>query len=167
MASQTTLELPFQPDLHLTEVMHQRIQSLQQRGRKRQDGERLLRPHEAVYHLDFSQHALHFTHWGVWLAHPGHLTVIATSQLWTPDPTHLMNRQLLDPAGVFWRAEGDDDDTPVHHYEADAQEFGERIAELEKVRKTMYFLLAFEEGVGPDVFEVKTAGGNGGRRARY
>uniref|UniRef100_A0A4W5NKY8 Uncharacterized protein n=1 Tax=Hucho hucho TaxID=62062 RepID=A0A4W5NKY8_9TELE len=65
MAAQTTLEQPFQPDLHLTEVMRQRVQSLQQRGGKRQDGERLLRPHKAVYHLDFSQQALHFTHWGV------------------------------------------------------------------------------------------------------
>ncbi|XP_038860830.1 olfactory marker protein-like [Salvelinus namaycush] len=156
MASQTTLELPFQPDFHLTEVMHQRsttVQSLQQRGGKQQDGERLLRPHEAVYRQDFSLHSLHFTHWGVWLARPGRLTVIAISQLWAPDLTHLMNRQLLDPAGVFWRAEGDGNDTPVHHYEADAQEFSERIAELEKVRKTMYFLLVFEEGVGPDVFE--------------
>lgn len=89
----------------------------------------------------------------MWLARPGRLTVIATSQLWKPDLTHLMNRQILDPAGVFWRAEGYGDDTPVHHYEADGQEFGERIADLEKVRKTMYFLLAFEEGVGPDVFE--------------
>ncbi|XP_055732467.1 olfactory marker protein-like [Salvelinus fontinalis] len=153
MATQATLELPFRPDAHLTEVMRQRAQSLQQRGGKRQDGERLLRPHEAIYRLDFSQQALRFAHWGVKLARSGRLTVIATSQLWTPDLTHLMNRQLLEPAGVFWRAESDGDDTPVHHYEADAQEFGERIAEMAKVRKTMYFLLAFEEGVGPDAVE--------------
>uniref|UniRef100_A0A8C8IU72 Olfactory marker protein b n=1 Tax=Oncorhynchus tshawytscha TaxID=74940 RepID=A0A8C8IU72_ONCTS len=119
--------LPFQPDLHLTKVMLQRVQSLQQRGGKRQDGERLLRPHKAIYHLDFSLHALHFT--------PGACG------------------RKVQGAGVFWRAERYGDDTPVHHYEADGQEFGERIEDLEKVRKTMYFLLAFEEGVGPDVFE--------------
>lgn len=33
--------------------------------------------------------------------------------------------------------------------EADAQEFGERIAELAQIRKVMYFLLAFTDGLEP------------------
>ncbi|KAM6969826.1 olfactory marker protein b [Aplochiton taeniatus] len=142
--------LTFRPDSQLTEVMRLRVQSLQQRGQKRQDGERLLRPHEAVYRLDFSQQALSFSHWGVRLAQAGRLTVTATSQHWTPDLTHLMTRQLLEPAGVFWRAPGDSPDAPIQCYEADAQEFGERIAELAKVRKAMFFLFAFDEGCSPD-----------------
>ncbi|XP_071761328.1 olfactory marker protein b [Centroberyx gerrardi] len=143
------LQLPFRPDPQLTEVMRLRVQSLQQRGQRRQEGERLLRPDEAVYRLDFSQQSLQFSHWAVRLAQRGRLTVTATSQLWTPDLTHLMTRQLLEPAGVFWRAQGDAGDAAVHCYEADAQEFGERIAELAKVRKVMYFLFAFEEGCSP------------------
>ncbi|XP_019903618.2 olfactory marker protein b isoform X1 [Esox lucius] len=153
MSAHSTLQLHFRPDPDLTEVMRQRVCSLQQRRGKRQDGERLLQDHEAVYRLDFTQQALRFAHWDVRLKHPGRITLTATSQLWTPDLTHLMNRQLLEPVGVFWRDEGEPDEMPVHHYEADAQEFGERIAEMAKVRKTMYFLLAFEQGVSPDTVE--------------
>ncbi|XP_071362508.1 olfactory marker protein b [Trachinotus anak] len=146
----TELELPFRPDTQLTEVMRLRVQSLQQRGQKRQDGERLLRPNEAVYRLDFTKQSLRFSHWTVRLVQPGRLTVTATSQLWTPDLTNLMTRQLLEPAGVFWRAADDAHNAPVQCYEADAHEFGERIAELAKVRKVMYFLFAFAEGCSPE-----------------
>uniref|UniRef100_A0A3Q3EZ57 Olfactory marker protein b n=1 Tax=Labrus bergylta TaxID=56723 RepID=A0A3Q3EZ57_9LABR len=147
MSSEPVLELSFRPDDQLTEVMRLRVQSLQQRGQKRQDGERLLLPNEAVYRLDFSRQSLRFSHWTVRLAQAGRLTVTATSQLWTPDLTNLMTRQLLEPAGVFWRARGD---AAVQCYEADAHEFGERIAELAKVRKVMYFLFAFAEGCSPE-----------------
>uniref|UniRef100_A0A3B4Z9T2 Olfactory marker protein b n=2 Tax=Seriola lalandi dorsalis TaxID=1841481 RepID=A0A3B4Z9T2_SERLL len=147
------LELPFRPDSQLTEVMRLRVQSLQQRGQKRQDGERLLWSNEAVYRLDFSKQSLRFSHWVVQLAQPGRLTVTATSQLWTPDLTNLMTRQLLEPAGVFWRAPGDAADAPIQCYEADAHEFGERIAELAKVRKVMYFLFAFAEGCSPETVD--------------
>ncbi|KAM4619959.1 olfactory marker protein b [Polymixia lowei] len=141
------LKLSFRPDPQLTEVMRLRVQSLQQRGQRRQDGERLLGPNEAVYRLDFSRQTLRFSNWRVRLAQAGRLTVTATSQLWTPDLTHLMTRQLLEPTGVFWRSQGD---ASVRCYEADAQEFGERIAELAKVRKVMYFLFGFEEGCNPE-----------------
>ncbi|XP_056141037.1 olfactory marker protein b [Lampris incognitus] len=144
------LELPFRPDPQLTEVMRLRVQSLQQRGQRQQEGERLLRSNEAVYRLDFSQQDLHFSQWGVMLAQVGRLTITATSQLWTPDLTHLMTRQLLEPTGVFWRGHSDTHNTPVRCYEADTQEFGERIAELAKVRRVMYFLFAFEEGCSPE-----------------
>ncbi|XP_041657778.1 olfactory marker protein b [Cheilinus undulatus] len=147
------LELPFRPDDQLTEVMRLRVQSLQQRGQKRQDGERLLLPNEAVYRLDFSKQSLRFSHWIVRLAQTGRLTITATSQLWTPDLTNLMTRQLLEPAGVFWRAPGDSLDATIQYYEADAHEFGERIAELAKVRKVMYFLFAFEEGCSPETVD--------------
>uniref|UniRef100_A0A672YU80 Olfactory marker protein b n=1 Tax=Sphaeramia orbicularis TaxID=375764 RepID=A0A672YU80_9TELE len=153
MSSDLVMELPFRPDTQLTEVMRLRVQSLQQRGQKRQDGERLLRPNEAVYRLDFSKQSLQFSHWTVRLAQTGHLTITATSQLWTPDLTNLMTRQLLEPAGVFWRAQGDSCDTPVQCSEADAHEFGERIAELAKVRKVMYFLFAFAEGCSPETID--------------
>lgn len=149
----TVLELPFRPDTQLTEVMRLRVQSLQQRGQKRQDGERLLRPNEAVYRLDFSKQSLHFSHWTVRLTQPGHLTVTATSQLWTPDLTNLMTRQLLEPVGVFWRSPEDASNAPVKCYDADAHEFGERIAELAKVRKVMYFLFAFAEGCNPETVD--------------
>lgn len=149
----TELELPFLPDAQLTEVMRLRVQSLQQRGQKRQDGERLLQPNEAVFRLDFSRQTLRFSHWMVRLAQPGRLTITATSQLWTPDLTNLMTRQLLEPAGVFWRAPSDASDAPVQCYEADAHEFGERIAELAKVRKVMYFLFAFAEGCSPETID--------------
>ncbi|XP_034540079.1 olfactory marker protein b [Notolabrus celidotus] len=147
------LELPFQPDNQLTEVMRLRVQSLQQRGQKRQDGERLLLPNEAVYRLDFSKQSLRFSRWTVQLAQAGHLTITATSQLWTPDLTNLMTRQLLEPAGVFWRAPTDSRNAPVRCYEADTHEFGERIAELAMVRKVMYFLFAFAEGCSPETMD--------------
>ncbi|XP_045895902.1 olfactory marker protein b [Micropterus dolomieu] len=149
----TELELPFRPDNQLTEVMRLRVQSLQQRGQKRQEGERLLLPNEAVYRLDFSKQSLRFSRWTVCLAQAGRVTITATSQLWTPDLTNLMTRQLLEPAGVFWRAPGDASDAPVQCYEADAYEFGERIAELAKVRKVMYFLFAFAEGCSPETVD--------------
>ncbi|XP_051532991.1 olfactory marker protein b [Myxocyprinus asiaticus] len=148
-----SLELTFNPDIQLTEVMRLRVQSLQQRGQKRQDGERLLRSNEHVYRLDFSEQALHFTRWNIRMSAPGRLNIIATSQLWTPDLTHLMTRQLLEPTGFFWRSAGDDTEVPIQCYEADAQEFGERIAELAKVRKVMYFLFAFEDGCSPESIE--------------
>ncbi|XP_017292217.1 olfactory marker protein b [Kryptolebias marmoratus] len=148
-----TIELPFQLDTQLTEVMRLRVQSLQQRSQKRQEGERLLRGNEAVYRLDFSKQSLRFSHWTVRLAQPGQLTITATSQLWTPDLTNLMTRQLLEPAGVFWRAPEDASDAPIQCYEADAAEFGERIAELAKVRKVMYFLFAFAEGCSPETVD--------------
>ncbi|XP_068188174.1 olfactory marker protein-like [Antennarius striatus] len=164
------LQLAFRPDAQLTEVMRLRVQSLQQRGARRQDGERLLLPHEAVYRLDFPTPALRFSRWSVRLAQVGRLTVTATSQLWTPDLTHLMTRQLLEPAGTFWRAAGDGGNAPVRCYDADAHEFGERIAELAAVRKVMYFLFAFAEGCSPETVDAAIAftadggdGGDGGR----
>lgn len=147
------LELPFRPDNQLTEVMRLRVQSLQQRGQKKQDGERLLRPNEAVYRLDFPTQVLRFSRWTVRLARSGRLTITATSQLWTPDLTNLMTRQLLEPAGSFWRGQGEAGSTVVQCFEADAQEFGERIAELAKVRKVMYFLFAFEDGCSPETVD--------------
>lgn len=147
------LQLPFRPDNQLTEVMRLRVQSLQQRGQKRQEGERLLLPNEAVYRLDFPKQSLHFLRWRVRLAQAGRLTITATSQLWTPDLTNLMTRQLLEPAGMFWRAAGDGRDATVQCYEADVHEFGERIAELAKVRKVMYFLFAFTDGCSPETVD--------------
>ncbi|XP_037543183.1 olfactory marker protein b [Nematolebias whitei] len=147
------IELPFRLDTQLTEVMRLRVQSLQQRSQKRQEGERLLRANEAVYQLDFSKQSLQFSHWSVHLAQPGSLTITAISQFWTPDLTNLMTRQLLEPAGVFWRAPNDASDAPIQCYEADAAEFGERIAELAKVRKVMYFLFAFAEGCSPETVD--------------
>ncbi|TRY97918.1 hypothetical protein DNTS_034142 [Danionella cerebrum] len=149
-----SLELSFSPDTQLTEMMRLRVQSLQQRGQKRQDGERLLKSNEHVYRLDFSQQTLNFSHWNIHLPTPGRLNIIATSQLWTPDLTHLMTRQLLEPTGLFWRT---NEDKTIQCYEADAQEFGERIAELATVRKVMYFLFAFEEGLGPESVECSIA----------
>ncbi|XP_029282640.1 olfactory marker protein-like [Cottoperca gobio] len=143
----TELELPFRPDSQLTEVMRLRVQSLQQRGQKRQEGEHLLLPNEAVYRLDFSKQSLRFSRWSVRLPQTGRLTITATSQLWTPDLTNLMTRQLLEPVGAFWRAAGD---TIVQCYEADGHEFGERIADLATVRKVMYFLFAFADGCIPE-----------------
>ncbi|XP_047235510.1 olfactory marker protein-like [Girardinichthys multiradiatus] len=143
-------ELPFRLDNQLTEVMRLRVQSLQQRSQKRQEGERLLRPNEAVYRLDFSKQSLRFSHWTVRLAQPGRLTITATSQLWTPDLTNLMTRQLLEPVGEFWRVAGEAPDVSAQCYEADVAELGERIAELAKVRKVMYFLFAFAEGCSPE-----------------
>ncbi|KAG9272853.1 olfactory marker protein a [Astyanax mexicanus] len=144
------MELEFTEDLQLTEVMRLRVQSLQQRGQKRQDGERLLLPHESVYRLDFSEQELTFSHWNVCLKGLGRLSVTGISQLWTPDLTNLMTRQLLEPTGQFWRSAGDPEDAPLKCLEADIQEFGERIAELAKVRKVMYFLFAFKDGAEKD-----------------
>ncbi|XP_051537555.1 olfactory marker protein-like [Myxocyprinus asiaticus] len=140
-----SLELTFNPNIQLMEVMRLRVQSLQQRGQKRQEGECFLRSNEHVYRMDFSEQALHFTRWNICMSAPGHLNIIATSPLWMPDLTNLMTCQLLEPTGVFWRSAGDDPDVPIQCYEADAQEFGERIAELAKVRKVMHFLFAFKD----------------------
>ncbi|XP_046871522.1 olfactory marker protein-like [Hypomesus transpacificus] len=141
-----TLEMSFTEDSSLTELMRHRAAFLQRPGQKRQDGERLLLPHEAIYRLDFSTQDLRFSRWHVSLAGQGRVTVSGICQLWTPDLTNLMTRQLLEPVGTFWRNAGDPDDTPLKFLEADIQEFGERIAELAKVRKVMYFLFAFKEG---------------------
>ncbi|XP_026051995.1 olfactory marker protein [Carassius auratus] len=145
-----SLELTFNPDTQLTEMMRLRVQSLQQRGQRRQDGERLLKSNEYVYRLDFSEQSLDFTRWNICMSSSGRLNIIATSQLWTPDLTYLMTRQLLEPTGLFWKSADED---PIQCYEADAQEFGERIAELAKVRKVMYFLFAFEDGLSPENIE--------------
>lgn len=150
MASESDLKLAFVEDLQLTEVMRHRVLSLQQKGQKRQDGERLLLPYEAVYRLDFSTQELTFSHWEVSMKGPGRLSVTGISQLWTPDLTNLMTRQLLEPTGQFWRSAGDPDNSPLKCLEADIQEFGERIAELAKVRKVMYFLFAFKEAAEKD-----------------
>lgn len=147
------LQLGFRPDAALTQVMRLRVQSLQQRAHKKQDGERLLQPNEAVYRLDFPTPALRFSHWTVRLARAGRLTITATSQLWTPDLTNLMTRQLLEPAGTFWRGQAGAA-AAVQCYEADTQEFGERIAELAAVRRVMYFLFAFEDGCSPETVEA-------------
>lgn len=143
----SNLELSFKEDRQLTEVMRLRVQSLQRSGQKRQDGERLLQPNETVYRLDFSQQSLHFERWSIRISTPGKLTIIGTSQHWTPDLTHLMTRQLLEPPGLFWKSPDEPQDAPVKCFEADTQEFGERIAELAKIRKVMYFLFAFEDGL--------------------
>ncbi|XP_061073515.1 olfactory marker protein a [Conger conger] len=153
----SNLELPFEEDAQLTEVMRQRVQSLQRSGLKRQDGERLLKPNETVYRLDFSQQSLTFSGWNIRLSGHGKLTITGTSQHWTPDLTHLMTRQLLEPPGLFWRSPEDDQDSPVKCFEADSQEFGERIAELAKIRKVMFFLLAFDEGLTKDKINCSIA----------
>ncbi|KAM3875466.1 olfactory marker protein a [Diretmus argenteus] len=143
------VELTFTEDTVLTEVMRLRVGSLQRSGQKRQDGERLLLPYEGVYRLDFPVQALAFSCWHVSLTGRGRVTVTGVSQLWTPDLTNLMTRQLLEPVGTFWRNAGDPEDSPLKCLEADMHEFGERIADLAKVRKVMYFLLAFKEGAEP------------------
>ncbi|KAK5929980.1 hypothetical protein CgunFtcFv8_011167 [Champsocephalus gunnari] len=140
------LELVFREDTALTEMMRLRVSSLQRSGQKRQDGERLLLPHEAVYRLDFPTQELHFSRWNFSLSAHGRVTITGISQHWTPDLTHLMTRQLLEPIGTFWRNANDPEETPLKWLEADMQEFGERIAELAKVRKVMYFLFAFKDG---------------------
>ncbi|XP_009808305.2 olfactory marker protein [Gavia stellata] len=141
------LELPFVRDDQLTRCMRLRFQSLQQKNMRPQDGEKLLRPNEHVYRVDFiRQHNLRFVRWDIQLERPGKVTVTGTSQHWTPDLTHLMNRQLLEPVGIFWKKPGAKE---VECNEADAQEFGERIAELAQIRKVMYFLLAFTDGLEP------------------
>ncbi|XP_071672147.1 olfactory marker protein [Patagioenas fasciata] len=141
------LELPFVHDDQLTRCMRLRFQSLQQKNVRPQDGEKLLRPNEHIYRVDFiRQHNLRFFRWDIHLERPGKVTVTGTSQHWTPDLTHLMNRQLLEPVGIFWKKPGAKE---VECNEADAQEFGERIAELARIRKVMYFLFAFTDGLEP------------------
>uniref|UniRef100_A0A8C6TZ08 Olfactory marker protein a n=1 Tax=Neogobius melanostomus TaxID=47308 RepID=A0A8C6TZ08_9GOBI len=127
-------------------MMRMRVSSLQRSGQKRQEGERLLLPNEAVYRLDFPSQELLFQRWMFSLRAHGRITITGISQHWTPDLTHLMSRQLLEPIGTFWRNAVDPSDSPLKCLEADMQEFGERIAELAKVRRVMYFLLAFKEG---------------------
>ncbi|KAM9732735.1 olfactory marker protein a isoform 1-T1 [Menidia menidia] len=143
------LELQFKEDAALTEMMRMRVSSLQRSGQRRQDGERLLLNHEAVFRLDFPQQRLRFWGWRFSLGGRGRVTLTGISQLWTPDLTHLMTRQLLEPVGTFWRAADGPPDAPLRSLEADMQEFGERIAELAKVRRVMYFLLAFKDGAQP------------------
>ncbi|XP_040040477.1 olfactory marker protein a [Gasterosteus aculeatus] len=145
-APSNTLVLVFKEDHALTEMMRLRVSSLQRLGQKRQEGERLLLPHEAIYRLDFPNQELSFSRWYFSLAAHGRVTITGISQHWTPDLTHLMTRQLLEPIGTFWRSAEDPEDSPLKWLEADMQEFGERIAELAKVRKVMYFLLAFKDG---------------------
>ncbi|XP_028321093.1 olfactory marker protein a isoform X2 [Gouania willdenowi] len=130
----------------VNKMMRLRVSSLQRSGQKRQDGERLLLPYEAVYRLDFPTQDLSFSRWYFSLCGHGRVTVTGICQLWTPDLTHLMTRQLLEPIGTFWRNAEDPEDSPLKSLEADMQEFGERIAELAKVRKVMYFLLALKDG---------------------
>nr|XP_043873300.1 olfactory marker protein a [Solea senegalensis] len=145
-APSTTIVLPFKEDAALTEMMRLRVSSLQRSGQKRQDGERLLLPHEAVYRLDFHNQQLNFSRWDFSLSGHGRVTITGICQLWTPDLTNLMTRQLMEPIGTIWRNSGDPEDSPLKYLEADMQEFGERIAELAKVRKVMYFLFAFKDG---------------------
>ncbi|KAI5763666.1 OMP protein [Gulo gulo luscus] len=144
---QPQLSMPLVLDQDLTKQMRLRVESLKQRGEKRQDGEKLLRPAEAVYRLDFvQQQKLQFERWDVVLDKPGKVTITGTSQNWTPDLTNLMTRQLLDPAAIFWRKE---DAEAMDWNEADALEFGERLSDLAKIRKVMYFLITFGEGLEP------------------
>lgn len=148
MASEASeLELHLVQDVPLTNCMRLRVQSLQQRNEKPQEGEKLLKPNEFVYRLDFTrQQGLRFVRWNVALEKPGKVDVIGTSQHWTPDLTNLMRRQLLEPVGVFWR---EPDSPEVTCNEADALEFGERLVELAKIRKVMFFLLAYADGLEP------------------
>ncbi|XP_066478449.1 olfactory marker protein [Tiliqua scincoides] len=141
------LELTLVQDAELTKCMRLRVQSLQQKNEKPQDGEKLLQANEYVYRLDFSrQLGLRFLRWNVVLNQPGKVKVVGTSQHWTPDLTNLMRRQLLEPVAIFWKKEDSQD---LDWNEADALEFGERLVELAKIRKVMYFLLAYSDGLEP------------------
>nr|AQS27908.1 olfactory marker protein [Delphinapterus leucas] len=143
----TQLDMPLVLDEDLTKQMRLRVESLQQRGGKRQDGEKLLQPAKSMYRIDFiQQQRLQSERWDVVLDKPGRVTVTGTSQIWTPDLTNLITRQLLDPAAIFWRKE---DSEAMDWNEADALEFGERLSELAKILKVMYFLITFSEGVEP------------------
>nr|AQS27912.1 olfactory marker protein [Tasmacetus shepherdi] len=143
----TQLDMPLVLDEDLTKQMRLRVESLKRRGGKRQDGEKLLQPAESVYRVDFiQQQRLQFERWDVLLDKPGKVTITGTSQIWTPDLTNLMTRQLLDPAASFWRKE---DSEAMDWNEADALEFGERLSQLAKIRKVMYFLITFSKGVEP------------------
>lgn len=143
----TQLNMPLVLDEGLTKQMRLRVESLKQRGAKRQDGEKLLRPAESMYRIDFiQQQRLLFERWDIVLDKPGKVTITGTSQNWTPDLTNLMTRQLLDPAAIFWSKE---DSEAMDWNEADALEFGERLSDLAKIRKVMYFLITFSEGLEP------------------
>ncbi|XP_033001892.1 olfactory marker protein [Lacerta agilis] len=148
MASEASeLEFHLVQDVELTRCMRLRVESLRQRNEKPQDGEKLLQANEFVYRLDFlRQQGLRFLRWNVALEKPGKVTIIGTSQHWTPDLTNLMRRQLLEPVGVFWKKAGSQE---VDWNEADALEFGERLVELARIRKVMYFLLAYADGLEP------------------
>ncbi|XP_075775627.1 olfactory marker protein [Pelodiscus sinensis] len=146
-ADASELKLPLVQDVQLTNCMRLRVQSLQQKNERPQDGEKLLRPNEYIYRVDFvRQHNLRFLRWDIQLEKEGKVTVTGTSQHWTPDLTNLMSRQLLEPAGIFWKKP---EASEVECNEADALEFGERLNELAKIRKVMYFLLSFTEGLEP------------------
>ncbi|XP_063162035.1 olfactory marker protein [Candoia aspera] len=139
------LDLPLVQDVELTKCMRIRVQTLQQKNERPQDGEKLLQANEFVFRVDFSrQRGLRFLSWNVALEKPGRATIIGTSQHWTPDLTNLMRRQLLEPVGVFWR---EPDVQEMECNEADALEFGERLVELAKIRKVMYFLVVFDDGL--------------------
>lgn len=143
----TQLDMPLVLDEDLTKQMRLRAESLQQRGGMRQDGEKLLQPAKSMYRIDFTQQPrLQFEPWDVVLDKPGKVTITGTSQIWTPDLTNLMTRQLLDPAAIFWRKE---DSEAMDWNEADTLEFGERLSELAKIHKVMYFLITSSEGVEP------------------
>uniref|UniRef100_A0A1B8XZU1 Olfactory marker protein n=1 Tax=Xenopus tropicalis TaxID=8364 RepID=A0A1B8XZU1_XENTR len=151
MASETSeMELLFNDDAQLTKCMRIRVQSLQQKNTKPQEGEMLLRANQFIYRLDFSKQKLKFLWWKVHLKTPGKVTITGTSQHWTPDLTNLMTRQLLEPSAVFSKKDAKD---PVECNEADAQEFGERIAELAKIRKVMYFVFTFSDGTDPSAIK--------------
>uniref|UniRef100_A0A8B9SH59 Olfactory marker protein n=1 Tax=Anas platyrhynchos TaxID=8839 RepID=A0A8B9SH59_ANAPL len=120
------LKVPFVHDDQLTRCMRLRVQSLQQKKGRPQDGEKLLQPNEHVYRVDFlRQHNLRFLRWDIQLEKCG---------------------KLLEPVGIFWKKPGAEE---VECNEADAQEFGERLVELARIRKVMYFLLAFTDGLEP------------------
>ncbi|XP_074073043.1 olfactory marker protein [Macrotis lagotis] len=146
-ADKPQLDMPLVLDEDLTKMMRIRVDTLKKNNEKRQDGEKLLRPAEYVYRLDFiQQQKLQFERWNIVLDKAGKVTITGTSQNWTPDLTNLMTRQLLDPAAIFWRKEDSD---AMDWNEADAQEFGERLSDLAKIRKVMYFLITFGEGLEP------------------
>ncbi|XP_063807341.1 olfactory marker protein [Pseudophryne corroboree] len=146
MASETAeIELFFTEDAQLTKCMRMRAHSLQQRNARPQDGEKLLKANEYIYRLDFGRQRLKFMQWKVGLKTPGKVVITGTSQHWTPDLTNLMNRQLLDPSAIFWKTGQAD----IECNEADAQEFGERLCDLAKIRKVMYFVLSFADGAEP------------------
>ncbi|XP_044142034.1 olfactory marker protein [Bufo gargarizans] len=140
------VELTFEEDAQLTNCMRIRVLSLQQKNAKPQEGEKLLKPNEYMYRLDFTKQKLKFLWWKVHLKTPGKVMITGTSQHWTPDLTNLMTRQLLEPSAIFWKKS---DDVEVQCSEADVQEFGERLCELAKIRKVMYFVLTFADGVEP------------------
>ncbi|XP_053313883.1 olfactory marker protein [Spea bombifrons] len=144
-----TLELVFTEDVQLTKCMRMRAHSLQHKNAKPQDGEKLLKANEFIYRLDFLRQKLAFLWWKASLQTAGKVTVTGTSQHWTPDLTNLMTRQLLEPAAVFSREEGEGE---VRCNEADSQEFGERLCDLAKIRKVMYFVFAFADGAEPSGF---------------